>query len=113
MHLVWTDDKVRERSQNKLKRYIRIGQKTFSINKDIMIGTLPICLKYNVCNHCIIPAKIYECEMWKLTRSLQNKQKSMERAMLRITLTDKKESHMDQRTNDVEITHNLEEGTVK
>ncbi len=37
----------------------------------------------------------------------------MERAMLRITLTDKKESHMDQRTNDVEITHNFEEGTVK
>ena len=55
-----------------------------------------MCLKRKVYNGCILPAMTYGCETWKLTKSSENKlriaQRAMERAMLGVTLRDRKRS---------------------
>ena len=86
--------KLEKDHEIEIKRRITIGWKAFYKNKDIMKSTLPICLKRKVYNECIIPAMTYGCETWKLTKALENKlrvaQRSMERAMLGITLRERK-----------------------
>ena len=50
-------------------------------------------LKRKVYNQCVIPAMTYRCETWKLTKRteklLRIAQRTMERAMLGITMRDK------------------------
>jgi len=47
-------------------------------------------------NQCVIPAMAYGCETWKLTKQTENllriAQRAMKRAMLGITLRDRKRS---------------------
>ena len=76
------------------KRRITIGWKAFGMNKDISKSTMSMCLKHKIYNGCIIPAVIYSCETWKLTKQSENQlriaQRAMERAMLGMTLRDRK-----------------------
>ena len=69
---------------------------TFGKNRDIFKSKMPICLKRKIYNQCVIPAMTYGCETWKLTKQAENllrvAQKAMERAMLGITLRDRKRS---------------------
>ena len=80
--------------EKEIKRRIAIGWKMYGKYRDIMRGPLPVCLKRKVYNQCILPAMIYGCETWKLTKVIENKlrsaQRAMERSMLGITLKDRK-----------------------
>ena len=71
-----------------------IGWKTSVNNRDILKSKMPICLKHKIYNQCVIPAITYGCKTWKLTKQTENSlriaQKAMERAMLGITLTDRR-----------------------
>ena len=86
--------KLEKDHEIEIKRRITIGWKAFYKNRDVLKSNLPTCLKRKVYNACIIPAMTYGCETWKLTKALVNKlrvaQRAMERAMLGITLRDKK-----------------------
>ena len=81
---------------NEVKRHITIGWKAFGKQRLIFRSHLPICLKRKVYNQCVIPAMTYGSETWKLTKSLENKlvsaQRAMERSVLGITLRDKRRS---------------------
>ena len=54
---------------------------------------MPMRLKRKVYNQCIIPAMMYVCETWKLTKGTENllriAQRAMERAKLGITMRDR------------------------
>ena len=54
---------------------------------------IPMCLKKKIMNTVIIPSMTYGAETWSLTKHLKNKltvaQRTMERAMLGITIKDK------------------------
>ena len=79
-----------------IKRRIKIGWKTFGINRDVLKSKMPMCLKRKVYNQCVIPAMTYGCETWKLTKGTENllriAQRAMERAMLEITMRDRHRS---------------------
>jgi hypothetical protein len=66
------------------------------MNRDILKSKMPLCLKKKIYNQCVIPAMTYGCETWKLTKHTENllriAQRAMERAMLGITLRDRKRS---------------------
>ena len=51
-----------------------------------------MCLKRKVYNKCIVPAMTYGCETWRLTKRTENMlrtaQRTMESAMLGITIRD-------------------------
>ena len=88
--------KLEKDHDSEIKRRITIGWKTFGINKDVLKSNLPMCLKRKVYNACVIPAMTYACETWKLTKRTENllrvAQRAMERAMLGITIRDRKRS---------------------
>ena len=79
---------------SEIKRRMKIGWKTFGANSDVLKSKFPMCLKRKVYNACVIPAMTYACETWKLTKRsedlLRVAQRAMERAMLGITLRDRK-----------------------
>ena len=79
-----------------IKRRITIGWKSFGKNGDILKSKLPMSLKRKVYNGCVIPAMTYGCETWSLTKNSENllrrAQRAMERAMLGITLRDRRSS---------------------
>ena len=88
--------KLEKDHDSEIKRRITIGWKAFGMNRDVLKSTLPMCLKRKIYNSCIIPAMTYGCETWKLTKRSENQlritQRAMERAMLGITLRNRKRS---------------------
>ena len=88
--------KLKKDNDSEIKRRIKIGWMTFGKNRDILKSKMPICLKRKIYNQCVIPAMTYGCETWKLTKQAENllriAQRAMERAMLGITLRDRKRS---------------------
>ena len=66
----------------------------FNNAKDIFKSDMPLCLKKQTFNQCILPVLTYGCEVWKTTKKhksqLQVTQRAMERAMLKITRRDRK-----------------------
>ena len=73
---------------------IRAGWSCFGRNREIFMDKeMPISLKRQVFNQCVVPAMTYGCQTWSLTKALTNKlstaQKAMERKMLNIKLKDK------------------------
>ena len=66
------------------------------MNWDITKNKMSMCLKRKVYYQWLIPAMKYGCEIWKLTKQTENllrmAQRAMERAMLEITLRDRKRS---------------------
>ena len=81
---------------SEIKRRIKIGLKTFGINRDVLKSKMPMCLKRKVYNQCVIPAMTYGCETWKLRKRTENllriAQRATERAMLGITMRDRHRS---------------------
>ena len=86
--------KLNKDHENEIKRRITVGWKMYGKYGNIMRGSLPVCLKRKVYNQCILPAMLYGCETWKLTKAMEMKlrsaQRAMERSMLGITLKDRK-----------------------
>ena len=45
----------------------------YAKHRDIFKSNLPICLKRQVYNSCVLPAMTYGAETWTLTKQSQNK----------------------------------------
>ena len=75
-------------------RRIRMGWSAFGRHSQIMNGSLPLSLKKKVYDSCILPVLTYGAETWRLTKRVQLKlrttQRAMERKMVGVTLRDKK-----------------------
>ena len=75
-------------------RRIRMGWSAFGRHSQIMNGGLPLSLKKKVYDSCILPVLTYGAETWRLTKRVQIKlrttQRAMERKMIGVTLRDKK-----------------------
>uniref|UniRef100_A0A224YMB0 Endonuclease-reverse transcriptase n=1 Tax=Rhipicephalus zambeziensis TaxID=60191 RepID=A0A224YMB0_9ACAR len=71
-----------------------MGWSTFGKHSQIINGSLPLSLKGKVYNTCILPVLTYEAETWRLTKRVQLKlrttQRAMERKMIGVTLRDRK-----------------------
>ena len=88
---------MEDTTPNEVKARIRSSWSTFGRYKCIFTNKeLPMCLKRKAFNTCIIPAMIYGCQTWTLTKSTVDKlrkcQRAMERKMLGISLRDKVEN---------------------
>ena len=68
----------------------------FGRAKLIFKSNIPICLKRQVFDQCILPVMTYSCETWTTTKKQRSKlevtQRAMERAMLKITRRDRKKN---------------------
>ena len=83
-------------------RYLKFG------SNDVFKSRLPQTLKTRVFNQCVLPVLTYACETWTLTvetiHRLKVAQRSMERAMLGISLRDRiKNEDVRQRTKVTDI----------
>ena len=80
--------------ETEIKRRIRLGWSAFGRQNNILRSSLPLCLKRKVFNQCILPVMTYGSETWTLTKSLERKlvsaQRAMERIMLGVSLRDRK-----------------------
>ena len=68
---------------------IKLGWSAYGRHYEILTGSLPLSFKRKVYNHCILPVLTYGAETWRLTKKLENKlrtaQRAMERKMLGLT----------------------------
>ena len=68
----------------------------FGKAKPLFKSDLPICLKRQVFDQCILPVFLYGCETWKTTKRQRSKlivpQRAMERSLLKITRRDRKKN---------------------
>jgi len=84
------------KNNGEIKRRIKIGWKTFGLNRDILKSNMLMCLQRIVYNQCVIPAMTYGCETWKLTKKTENlhriAQRAKERSMLGIIMWDRHRS---------------------
>ena len=79
---------------DEIKERIRKSWSCFGKNREIFMDkNLPLSLKRQVFNQCIIPTTAYECETWAINKQQMTKirsiQRSMERKILQIKLKDK------------------------
>ena len=86
---------LKEKNQDKeIQRRIMAGWAAHAKHRDIFKSNLPVCLKRQVYNSCVLPAMTYGAETWTLTKQAQNKlaagQTKMEGSMLNITYKDRK-----------------------
>ena len=80
--------------EKEIYRRIKLGWSAYGRHCQILTGSLPLSLKRKVYNHCILPVLTYGAETWRLTKKLENKlrtaQRAMERKILGLTLRDRK-----------------------
>ncbi len=80
--------------EKEIRRRIGMGWSAFGKNSLVVSSDLPLSLKRKVYNQCILPVLKYRSETLRLTKGLERKQKSaqraMERKMLCITWKDNK-----------------------
>jgi hypothetical protein len=75
-----------------IDRRIQLGWGAFGKLEDVFKGKIPISLKRQAFEQCVLPTITYAAETWSLTKQiihrLQVTQRAMERAMLGISLRD-------------------------
>ena len=80
--------------ETEIIRRIRMGWGAFGRHSQIMNSRLPLSLKRNVYNSCVLPVLTYGAETWRLTKrvllKLRTTQRAMERRTIVVTLRDKK-----------------------
>ena len=96
-HYIYLGHKIALGNENQtaeIDRRISQAWTAFGSNKQIMRGKLPIKLKAKVFEQCILPVFVYGAETISLTQQSAEKfrvaQRAMERAMLGISLRDRK-----------------------
>ena len=78
------------KSEDEIKERIRKSWSCFGKNREIFMDkNLPLSLKRQVFNKCIIPTTAYGCETWAINKQQISKIRSMERKILQIKLKDK------------------------
>ena len=79
-----------------IKRRISLGWRAFGKQSDIMKSKIPLSLKKKVFNQLILPVLTYGSETWSLTKAMERKlvstQRAMERIMMGIILKDGKKA---------------------
>ena len=85
---------MEDRTANEVQLRIKAGWSVFGRYKEILQNKeIPMCLKRQVFNQCIIPTLIYGCQTWTLTKELVYKievcQRKMERKILGIRQIEK------------------------
>ena len=85
---------LKDTTKEEIYARIRAGWSCFGKNKEILQDKqLPISLKKQVMDQCILPTMTYGCQIWSLNKQMTNKlrtsQKAMERKMLDLKLKDK------------------------
>ncbi len=80
--------------EKEIRRRIGMGWSAFGKKNLVINSNLPLSLKRNVYNQCVLPLITYGSQTWRLTKELKRKlriaQRRMERRMLGITWRDKK-----------------------
>ena len=81
------------KSEDEIKERIRKSWSYFGKNREIFMDkNLPLSLKRQVFNQCIIPTTAYGCETWAInkqqTTKIRSMQRAMERKILQIKLKD-------------------------
>ena len=97
-----------------IKRRIAASWAAFNKYRDMLTGSMPMCLKRKIYHQCIEAAITYGCQTWAITRRMENRlqttQRSMERQMLGITKMDRKTSKwIRQQTNVQDIKARVKE----
>ena len=85
---------LKDTTKEEIYARIRAGWSCFGKNKEILQDKqLPISLKKQVMDQCILPTMTYGCQTWSLNKQMTNKlrtaQWAMERKMLDLKLKDK------------------------
>ena len=85
---------LKDTTKEEIYARIRAAWSCFGKNKEILQDKqLPISLKKQVMDQCILPAMTYGCQTWSLNKQMTNKlrtaQRAMERKMLDLKLKDK------------------------
>ena len=85
---------LKDTTKEEIYARIRAGWSCFGKNKEILQDKqLPISLKKQVMDQCILPTMTYGCQTWSLNKQMTNKlrtaQRAMERKMLDLKLKDK------------------------
>ena len=86
--------RLKDCSKEEVLRRIKAGWSCFGRHKDILCNrNIPMSLRRKVYNQCVLPTMTYGSETWSLTKYLETKlqsaQRAMERQMLNISLRDK------------------------
>ena len=81
------------KSEDEIKERIRKSWSCFGKNREIFMDkNLPLSLKRQVFNQCIIPTTAYGCETWAIYKQqmikIRSMQRAMERKILQIKLKD-------------------------
>ena len=80
--------------ETEIKRRISMGWRAFGKQCDILKSKMPLSLKRKIFNQVILPVLTYGSETWSLTKAMERKlvstQRAMERIMMGITLKDRK-----------------------
>ncbi len=97
--------------EKEIRRRIGMGWSAFGKQNLVMKSNLPLSLKGNVYNQCILPVVTYGLETWRVTKKLERKlrsaQRAMERRMLGITWRERKRASwiMEQtKVEDIQVT---------
>ena len=70
------------KSEDKIKERIRKSWSCFGKNGEVFMDkNLPLSLKRQVFNQCIIPTTPYECGTWAINKQQMTKTRSTQRAM--------------------------------
>ena len=91
--------------ETEVKSRIRAAWQCFGKYREIFLDdTLPMTLKRKTFNQCVLPTLTYGCETWALTKTLELKirstQRAMERKMLNLKLLDKvRHTNIREKTN--------------
>ena len=85
---------LKDTTKEEIYARIRAAWSCFGKNKEILQDNqLPISLKKQVMDQCILPTMTYGCQTWSLNKQMTNKlrtaQRAMERKMLDLKLKDK------------------------
>ncbi|GFS25595.1 endonuclease-reverse transcriptase [Elysia marginata] len=85
---------LKETTKKEVTCRIRAGWNCFGKNREIFLDDkMPISLKRQVYDQCILPTMTYGCQTWSMTKAVGQKlrvaQRAMERKMLGLKLTDK------------------------
>ncbi|WP_265430092.1 RNA-directed DNA polymerase, partial [Klebsiella pneumoniae] len=67
--------------EKEIRRRIGMGWGAFGRHSQILKSKLPLSLKRIVYHHCVLPVMTYGAETWRLTKHLESKLRSAQRAM--------------------------------
>ena len=85
---------LKETTKKELKCRIRAGWSCFGRNREIFYDDeMPMSLKRQVFDQCVLPSMTYGCQTWTLTKvmgqKLRTAQNAMEKKMLKLKVKDK------------------------